>query len=307
MANVVADFGELSRALAVLEARIAILVGLLRVVPDRVPGKTRLGRMLLRPFLSRSPCILTDRAGCTYVLPSYAEPIAQHIFTFGAYERDTQEVILRFLPKRGTLIDVGANIGALAIPIAKARPHASIICLEADPNIHELLVENVIRNECGRIQVVSCIAGPADSQFVPFYRAPDDKFGMGSIGPQFGAHPIMLAQRSLDVLVADSNLADVDVIKIDVEGAEFGVLQGARRILASKRPPAIVFEFADWAEGRIPGQRPGDSQSLLLASGYRLFRLEPGPRIGAEIVTPLRNGACMLLALPPHMTVPFPP
>jgi hypothetical protein len=106
--------------------------------------------------------------------------------------------------------------------------------------------------------------------------------------------------------VADTNLAGHQRHQIDVEGAELGVLQGARRILASKRPPVIVFEFADWAEGRIPGRRPGESQSLLLASGYRLFRLEPESAIGEQIVAPMRNGSCMLLALPPHMTTPFP-
>jgi FkbM family methyltransferase len=286
------------------EVGIAVLSGLLRAIPDRMPGKTRLGRMLLRPFLSRSPGVLTDRAGYTYSVPSYAESIAQHIFTFGAYERDTHEVILKFLPEWGTFIDVGASIGALAIPIAKARPHASVICLEADPNIHELLVENVIRNECDRIQSICCVVGPEDGQLAPFYRAPSDRFGMGSIGPQFENHPIMLAQRSLDALVADLNVADIDVVKIDVEGAELGVLRGARGILASERPPVIVFEFADWAEGRISGQQIGDGQSLLLASEYRLFRLEPGARIGAEVVTPLRIGSCMLLAVPPHASIP---
>ena len=70
-----------------------------------------------------------DRAGCTYVMPSYSEPIAQHLFTFGAYEPETQHVILEFLPERGTLIDVGANIGALAIPIARLRPRSHIVAL----------------------------------------------------------------------------------------------------------------------------------------------------------------------------------
>src|SRR5262249_48830708 len=136
-----------------------------------------------------------------YVMPSYAEPMAQHIFTFGAYEADTQAIILRFLPESGALIDIGANIGALAIPIAKARPHASIVCVEADPIIQQFLMENVKRNDCCHIRVVSCIAGPADDQRIPFYRAPNDKFGMGSVGPQFGADPILLEQQSLDVLV----------------------------------------------------------------------------------------------------------
>lgn len=96
----------------------------------------------------------------------------------------------------------------------------------------------------------------------------------------------------------------VDVIKIDVEGAELGVLQGAQRLLGSERPPVIVFEFADWAEARIPGQRPGDAQSLLFRAGYRLFRLEPDGRRGEQLLAPVCHGAGMLLALPPHVRIP---
>jgi hypothetical protein len=121
------------------EAIISVLSATMRLLPDRLPGKTRLGRTLLRPFLSRTPALLNDCFGCSFVLPSYAEPMAQHIFTFGAYEPETREAILRFLPETGTFIDVGANTGVLAIPLAKARPRARIVCVEADPAIHALL------------------------------------------------------------------------------------------------------------------------------------------------------------------------
>jgi FkbM family methyltransferase len=281
-----------------VEATINTLSGLLRLIPDVLPGKTRLGSMLLRPFQSQAPAVLKDRAGCTYVMPSYAEPTALHIFTFGAYECDTQEVILKFLPETGTFIDVGANIGTLAIPIAKARPQVSVICIEADLNIHRFLQENLNRNGCERVHAVSCVAGATDGQLVAFYRAPDDKFGMGSLGPQFSDVPTMLWQQSLDNMLTRMNVHRVDVIKIDVEGAEVRVLRGARRLLTSERPPTVVFEFADWAEARIPGQQPGDAQEFLLANGYRLFRLKRGGGIGEELLAPMRRGFVILVAVP---------
>jgi FkbM family methyltransferase len=288
----------------ITETAIPTLSGVLRAVPDRLPGKARLGRMLLRPFLYEKPAVLKDRAGYTYVLPSYAEPISEHIFTFGAYELDTQHVILKFLSQMGTLVDVGANIGALAIPIAKARPKVSIICIEADPNIHQFLQDNVSRNSCDRVRVFSCVAGATDGQLVAFYRAPDDKFGMGSLGPQFDSFPIMVKQRTLDAMLTGIGMNRIDVIKIDVEGAEVSVLRGAQQLLASERPPTIVFEFVDWAEARIAGQLPGDAQTLLLIGGYRLFQVERGGQIGKELREPMRCGSAMLLALPPHLPVP---
>jgi FkbM family methyltransferase len=290
--------------LNIAETGTSVLSCALRLVPDRLPGKVRLGRMLLRPFLSLTPAVLKDRAGCTYILPSYAEPIAQDIFTFGAYERDTHDVILKFLSEKGTFIDVGANIGALAIPIAKARPQGSIICIEADPDINRLLRDNLNRNGCKRAEIMPCVAGASDGQIVAFYRAPDDKFGMGSLGPQFCEAPIMLKQRSLDAMLTEMDIGRIDVIKIDVEGAELGVLRGAQRLLASEQPPTVVFEFADWAERRIAGQQPGDAQSWLLEKGYRLFCIERGGRVDKELLAPMRSGAGMLLAVPPHLHLP---
>ena len=284
-----------------VETAITVLSNMLRLVPDRVPGKTRLGRMLLNPFLSRVPGVLTDLDGCSFLLPSYAEPIAQHLFTFGEYEPETRGVILEFLSEHGTLIDVGANIGALAIPVAKTHPQASIVCIEADPEIHRFLQDNVSRNGCKNIRTICCVAGEVDGEVIPFYRAPKNKFGMGSIGAQFCDVPVMLWQRSIDNVLAELNINQVDVLKIDVEGAELGVLRGARRLLGSERPPVILFEFADWAEARIPGQRSGDAQELLLGAGYRLFRLEPGRRRGEELFAPVCVGSGMFLALPLHM------
>jgi FkbM family methyltransferase len=236
-------------------------------------------------------------------LPSYAEPIAQHIFTFGAYESETRDYILRFLPQEGVFVDVGANIGALAIPIANARPRASILCIEADPNIYSLLQRNVARNGCTGIRTVSCVAGANDGELIPFYLAPDEKFGMGSVGPQFGVAPLMLKQRRLDCLLDDYGMHRIDVVKIDVEGFELDVLRGGERLLGSPQPPVIVFEFADWAEARIVGQTPGGAQDLLLNYGYRLFHLEPNGCHGKELRVALREGTAMLGAVPPSISL----
>jgi FkbM family methyltransferase len=231
--------------------------------------------------------------------------MAQEIFIFGTYERGTREFIVNCLPERGTYVDVGANIGALAIPIAKARPEASIVCLEADPSIHSILKENLRRNHCERVQALSCVAGEADSDGVPFYRAPSASFGMGSLGPQFGKPPIMLKQRTLDSVLTEIDIHSVDVMKVDVEGAELAVLRGAQQLLSSERAPVVVFEFIDWAEARISGQQPGDAQRDLLSKGFRLFQLSSDGRISREHLVPICRGFAMLIAFPPRTTFSF--
>jgi FkbM family methyltransferase len=269
-----------------------------RAVPDRLPGKTRLARAALRPFLRGGMARIPDGFGNALHLPSLEEPISVGLFAFGVYEPDTLWAILRQLHPSGVFVDVGASVGALALPASVCRPDARIICIEADPQIVSLLRRNVTENGRSNIRIIDCLAGPIDDPQVSFYRAPTVKFGMGSVGPQFGAEPVTLTQRPLDVVLDELAIDNVDVVKLDIEGAEFGALQGLSRRLTSLRPPAIVFEFVDWAETRIAGQAAGSAQQFLLSLGYRLFRLACGGRPGERLGRPVTVGSTMILALP---------
>ena len=87
-----------------------------RAVPDRLSGKTRLARLALRPFLKDGMVRIPDRFGNVLHLPGLEEPISVGLFAFGVYEPDTLWAILRHLRPSGVFVDVGANVGALASP-----------------------------------------------------------------------------------------------------------------------------------------------------------------------------------------------
>jgi hypothetical protein len=54
-------------------------------------------------------------------LPSLEEPVSVNLFGFGVHEPDTLRVILKYLRPAGVFVDVGANVGALALPVAACR------------------------------------------------------------------------------------------------------------------------------------------------------------------------------------------
>jgi FkbM family methyltransferase len=272
---------------------------LVRAIPNQLRGKTRVARAALRPFRGNGPVRLPDRFGNQIWCPSLEEPIAAAIFAAGVYEPDTLAAILAHLNRSGVYVDVGANVGVLALPVAALRPDVQVVCVEGDPEIAAALRRNAIENSRSNITILPYLAGPIADAAVPFYSAPAHKFGMGSVGPQFGAFPVVVEQRQLDDLLDELGIADVDVVKLDIEGAEVGALRGLARRLTSARPPVIVFEFADWAEARIPGQAPGEAQVFLMSLGYRLFRLGRGGAPGAALERPFTTGSAMILALPP--------
>jgi FkbM family methyltransferase len=237
----------------------------LRAVPE-MPGKLRIARFALRPFRKMKSVHMPDRFGNTLCCPSLEESIALAIFGNGA------------------------------LPVARQRPDVRVICIEADPAIATVLRRNVADNALPNITVAECLAGSCSWEAVRFYSAPPDKFGMGSIGPQFDRPPILLRQVALDELLDDMGIGDVDVMKLDVEGSELGVLQGLTRRLTASRFPKVLFEFCDWAEERVGGQQPGAAQAFLHSLGYRTSRLGRRGDTGVPVDQPILTGSAMLLS-----------
>jgi FkbM family methyltransferase len=266
-----------------------------RAVPD-MPGKLRVARFALRQFRKLRFVNLSDRWGNVLCCPSVDEPMALAIYANGVYEADTVAGILSRIPRDGTYLDVGANIGAIALPVARQRPDVRVICIEADPCISRILRHNVADNRLRNVTVVECLAGSCSKESVPFYRAPLSSFGMGSVGPQFNRPAMLLKQVALDELLDDMDIGHVDVAKLDVEGSELSVLQGLRRRLTGSRSLMILFEFTDWAEQRIEGQMPGAAQVFLHSLGYEIFQLGHGGEISSRVEQPLCTGSAMLLS-----------
>ena len=119
---------------------------------------------------------------------------------------------------------------------------------------------------------------------------------MGSLGAQFHNEPVPVLCRTLDHVLKEQGIERVDVIKVDVEGVEAAVFEGAKELLTGEHPPVIVFEFCDWAENRVVGGRAGDAQRLLMSWGYRIWRLADIVKGWPPLVNVLTTGFEMLVA-----------
>jgi FkbM family methyltransferase len=268
----------------------------LRLIPAGTRGKTRLARTLLKPFLGGAADIkVVDRSGCSYAVPSLSEPIAFHLLIDGVYERDVLDFIAGRLRPGGTFVDVGANIGVLAVPIGARADKPTVVAIEASPRIFAYLQQNVQANKLNNIRCFNVVAAAEQCQ-LPFYDAPSDHFGMGSRAPQFQAEPALLPGRSLDSILSELKIENVDVLKIDVEGFEADVLAGARNLLMGQNPPLIVFEFLDWAEQRVAHRHVGAAQDLLRQLGYSIWTIQSFKAAAPPLEATLVKGGEMLVA-----------
>jgi FkbM family methyltransferase len=262
-----------------------------------MPGKARLARWVLRGGLDMQDVELTTRLGDTLVVPHLREPVAFDLLVHGSYEPETLAFILHHLAPGGTYVEVGANVGTFCIAAArKVGTAGRVLAVEASLRVFPYLKLNLERNGAANVTAVACAASDHDADAVPFWEAPADHFGMGSLAGQFHDAPTSVACRTLDGLLAEHALARVDVLKVDVEGFEAAVFRGARQLLTGPQPPVVVFEFVDWAERRS-GAPVGAAQELMLQYGFRLSHLDRGDRLGPPLAKPLTEGAAMVVAV----------
>ena len=271
---------------------------LLRALP-RFRGKYRLARLLLGDLLDSSNFLLEINDNTKYLLPNLLEPIAFALLVDGVYEPECINLMLSHLVQDSLFLDIGANIGAFSIPAAKhlKKLNGKVIAVEASPTIFPYLKKNVEINNLENIELLSLAVTNSDHNSIDFYEAPTEKFGMGSIAPQFQSTPISVQTITVDSILKDQELAKVSFMKVDVEGYEAEVFEGASQLFNSLNPPTVLFEFCDWAEARKPKGKIGDSQRILMDFGYKIWRLENYGKTNLPLDKALEVGCEMLVGV----------
>ena len=254
--------------------RLRVVSHALRLLPPGMPGKARAARLLLGSCLQAQDVRLRDKYGCPIVVPSLREPIGFHVLIDGVYEVEPLEFTLSRLQAGSTFVDVGANIGVFALPVArKVGSSGCVLAIEPSSNVFPYLKRNIILNGSSNVRLRQCAAFDSDSEILRFYEAPIDHFGMGALAAQFHTKPVAVPAQTLDRILDEERIGRVTLLKVDVEGFEGAVFRGAKRLLTGDDPPLIVFEFSDWAEARVLGGRVGDAQWVLRGYGYHIWRL----------------------------------
>jgi FkbM family methyltransferase len=270
----------------------------LRWIPAETPGKARLAKRLLGSCLEAQDVMVKGRSGVTFLTPSLREPVGFNLLVDGVYEAEVLNFAFGLIRPGAVIIDVGANIGAFTLPVAKEVGESGcVIAIEASPRVFPYLERNVSLNALSNVYLVQCAAFNCDRQAVSFYDASIDRFGKGSLGSHYHADRVSVPTRTLDNIVREQRIGRVDLIKIDVEGGEVLVLQGAQCLLTGDRPPIIVFEFCDWAEESVLGGQRGCAQRLLRDWGYQLWRLADFSRGRPPLREILTSGFEMLVAV----------
>lgn len=148
------------------------------------------------------------------------------------------QIALRDLCKPSNVaFDIGANFGGLTTVMSRSVGPRGIVCaFEASPRIVDKCQRNVILNGCNNVQVYNLAVYHSSYQKIPLYLGDHLNDSIFSQGKKAAYHVQTIA---LDDFIRHTKLIP-DVIKMDIEGAEFDALQGMLNTLKSVKPCMIL-------------------------------------------------------------------
>ncbi|MGB1547303.1 MAG: FkbM family methyltransferase [Alphaproteobacteria bacterium] len=248
--------------------------------------KIALARLVQRPvlfcrhLLGFRPQTEVSRSGFRWRL-DLEEGIDFTIYALGAFERASQAAYRRFIEPGSVVLDIGANIGAHALPLARqVGPAGHVYAFEPTGWACEKLRANL---ECNpwlkdRVSVEQILlTDRADAEL------PDKVMASWPLAADAEVHPLARGRflstagaraMTVDAYLAEKDIRGVDFVKLDVDGYECDVLRGAFRLLKELRP-VILMELAPHVlEER--GESIGSLLAVLGTAGYGLAQERSG-------------------------------
>ena len=213
---------------------------------------------------SRSARVQLGRRGMYFDL-DLDTPMGLHIYRHGWHD-EAAEALGQLVAPGGVVIDGGANVGGFTLTAASiVGPQGVVHAVEAAPATARLLRRNVAANPGHAIQVHELALAEVQGELE--LTAFEAGSGISSLAPGGGGSVVVVQATTLDALTA--SLPRVDLVKLDLEGAELRALQGAQRLLAEQRPTLMIELEPDHLQRQ--GGSVEELEALLTGAGYAGF------------------------------------
>lgn len=166
------------------------------------------------------------------------------------------------------MLDIGGHIGLVTMPVSQVlAPGGQVFAFEPSQANRQTLQRHIDVNEIDNVTVVDSLVGDTEVADIVFYEH-GGVSGMNTRAPIKSEDEYAETHRAQTTLDAFCRTRGIrpDVIKIDVEGAEFSVLEGARDVLAKDRPLLVVSIHPQHLKAL--GRDAAELHTLATASGY---------------------------------------
>lgn len=248
-------------------------------------GKDFIARKLIKPIINRidAEYTITLKSSETKIICRPVDWIPWMIFLYGSYIKEEVEerYMLKLAENCDTIFDIGANIGYYSIQFAEAE-NAIIYAFEPMSYQFETLQRNISLNSISNVKAIKKIVSDKDGA-ERIYFSGFENTGKSSLVKKTNQYEDIDA-ITLDSYCESQNIKRVDLIKIDVEGFEFNVLNGFRNMLESQKVSHIFIELLE-KNLQEAGASSREICDLLNEYGYK------GYSIGAGGLSPYKVGS----------------
>jgi FkbM family methyltransferase len=239
-----------------------------RIAEEDRPLRFLASRLLWRSGLSHRFSVERQGGPGTYRIRFFPSAASSQAWVYPGRLSEEEAFVARTLRPGDCYVDVGANVGLLALRAAAiVGTSGHVVAIEAHPRTSSFLEANVRLNGFQHVEVERVAVGDAPGEIAFTDRRSDDQ---NSVAPD-GAGPVRVPVTTLDALLPVSRLPHVHLLKMDVEGYELAALRGASLLL--RRVDRVLFESSPALCARF-GYRSRDVLDLLRAAGYRLRPLD---------------------------------
>ncbi|CAN5872170.1 hypothetical protein BH23ACT12_BH23ACT12_00090 [soil metagenome] len=170
----------------------------------------------------------------------------------GSFDDPVLSGLLPYIGDKAVCIDVGANIGLYSLALAVLAPGGRIYAFEPSPDAFDYLQKNLAQNGAANVKVSQLALGNSTGN-VRFHEIPFFTAGSFTVDEScfltseiLGSTCFEAPCTTLDEFVKSEGIDHLDLVKIDVEGGEMSVLEGALQTI-EQHHPLVVLEFSSFA------------------------------------------------------------
>jgi FkbM family methyltransferase len=193
------------------------------------------------------------------------------------YEPETTQLFKRLLSPGMVVVDVGGHVGYFSLLAARlVGATGKVFTFEPDPTNYDLLVKNIALNGHKNIlptnRAVSNTVGSRELYLIGLDNGRHSTHRHPNL-PEQGA--VTVTATTLDAFLQEQGWPKVDLVKVDVEGAEFEVLSGMRRVLERSETIKLILEFKPTLL-QDAGVEPEKFLHLLETLGFEVRSIDVG-------------------------------
>jgi FkbM family methyltransferase len=206
--------------------------------------------------------------------------ISREVCFTGHYEPQVTALVRAILKPGMNFVDVGANWGYFTLLAANlVGPGGRVLGLEPDPRLFKILQENVRRSELDQVTVLPLAAADkAGVLTLAGYDEREENFGLSRIIAKSSDSQLtfQVSADTLDHVFAEHEMTAIDLLKMDIEGAEVFAFAGLIDSLAARRVKRLLLELhpRQLAEH---GSHASAIIKQLHEAGYRAWTIDHSP------------------------------